>query len=231
MAPQLLADRVEFTSNSLLKITYVYKSDTFIDLAFFFIEADDKELFTESQKKHAISSRIITKSLSKTALIELIDVTTVYRDVRRKAINEILDIYKKKEFSAWAKRFPDEFYNRLCELKGWTTDFNKIKKPSIVGKYTNDIVYKWLAPGLLEKLQSKNPKNEKGVRKTWHHQWLTEDIGHPKLQEHIASIIALMKVTTNWNQFMRMVNKAFPIKSENLLFDIYKYNEKGEEDI
>jgi P63C domain len=37
------------------------------------------------------------------------------------------------------------------------------------------------AAGVLEELKRRNPRDEKGHRATKHHQWLTEDIGHPAL--------------------------------------------------
>ena len=48
-----------------------------------------------------------------------------------------------------------------------------VNRPSIVGKYTNDLVYLRLAPGILTELQNRNPKDEKGHRKAKYHQWLT----------------------------------------------------------
>jgi hypothetical protein len=59
-----------------------------------------------------------------------------------------------------------------------------VNRPQIVGKYTNDIVYERLAPGILEELQERNPKDTRGERPVKHHQWLTEDIGHPALERY-----------------------------------------------
>ncbi len=36
------------------------------------------------------------------------------------------------------------------------------------------------------------------------------DIGHPRLREHLASLIAIMKAAANWNDFWRMVQRALP---------------------
>jgi P63C domain len=59
-----------------------------------------------------------------------------------------------------------------------------INRPQIVGKYTNDILYERLAPGILEELEERNPKDTRGERPVKHHQWLTEDIGHPALERY-----------------------------------------------
>lgn len=34
-----------------------------------------------------------------------------------------------------------------------------------------------------------------------HHQWLSEDIGHSKLREHIANVIFMMKGAGQWDSF------------------------------
>jgi hypothetical protein len=41
-------------------------------------------------------------------------------------------------------------------------------------------------------------------------QRLTEDVGDPKLCEHLASVVALMKASDTWKQFKGMLNRAFP---------------------
>jgi hypothetical protein len=71
-----------------------------------------------------------------------------------------------------------------------------------------------LAPGVLTELKKVNPITPKGFRKHKHFQHLTEDIGHPKLREHIASINALMKASTSWNNFYRMVQRALPKQAQ-----------------
>ncbi|MBL7186135.1 MAG: hypothetical protein ISS70_07395 [Phycisphaerae bacterium] len=85
------------------------------------------------------------------------------------------------------------------------------KRPQLVGKLTNDLVYERIAPSVLEELRQRNPKTPKGTRKHHHHhQWLTRDFGHPRLREHLWAIIALMKVAPNWRRFKDMLNRALP---------------------
>ncbi|HEY2171759.1 MAG TPA: hypothetical protein VGJ30_19195, partial [Candidatus Angelobacter sp.] len=50
-------------------------------------------------------------------------------------------------------------------------------------------------------------------------QRLTEDVGHPKLREHLASVTALMKASDKWEQFMKMVDRSLPRYKELPLFD------------
>ncbi|MCH7752817.1 MAG: hypothetical protein IH898_11760, partial [Planctomycetes bacterium] len=50
------------------------------------------------------------------------------------------------------------------------------RRPGVVGKYTNDIVYERLAPGVLDELRVRNPTDHKGRRRAKHHQWLSRDV-------------------------------------------------------
>jgi hypothetical protein len=92
-----------------------------------------------------------------------------------------------------------------------------VNRPSVVGKYTNDIVYERIAPDLLKKLRHLNPKDDRGRRIVRHQQFLTDDIGHPKLQEHLHAVMALMRGSgKNWVNFMRALQRAFSKLNTNL---------------
>ena len=75
-----------------------------------------------------------------------------------------------------------------------------------------------LAPGVLEELQRINPPDEKGKRRYRHHHWLTEDVGHPALRDHLMGVVALMKATPDggWVQFKRMLTRVYPRCKEQL---------------
>jgi hypothetical protein len=63
-------------------------------------------------------------------------------------------------------------------------------------------LYDRLAPGVLEELKKANPKDEiTGRRKSKHFQWLTSNIGYPKLREHLGAVIATMKLSADWHDF------------------------------
>jgi hypothetical protein len=97
----------------------------------------------------------------------------------------------------------------------------KENRPGVVGKYTNNIVYSRLAPGILVELEKKNPPVAPGRRKVKHHQYLTEDIGHPALAEHLSGVLALMKISNTWDVFQRRLTQVYPMYGEqhNLDFD------------
>jgi hypothetical protein len=147
---------------------------------------------------------------------------------QRDALQKILDKYLRKEYAAWARCFPMEFYEELFRLKGWVLDKKTMKMPGVVGRYTNDLIYDRLAPGILEELQKKNPViPELGRRRTKHHQWLTEEIGHPSLDKHFNGVMALMRANTNWDNFKRGVERAYPRIGTQLALKLF--DDDGEE--
>jgi hypothetical protein len=75
---------------------------------------------------------------------------------------------------------------------------------------TIDLVYRRLAPGVLAKLKELSPKDEHGRRKHKLFQWLTEDIGHPALKDHLSGLIFLAKSQDQWDSFCRAVDRVVP---------------------
>ena len=80
----------------------------------------------------------------------------------------------------------------------------------LVGKLTNDLIYQRLAPGVLDELRRVTPRDEKGRLKHHYHRRLTTDVGHPALEKHLHAVIALMRASSNWEGFYRLVQRSFP---------------------
>ena len=153
----------------------------------------------------------LMRGFARVGLIALVDEATGYQEVRdRLALHKFLDRYLLAEQAKWAKRFPDEFYQQIFRLRGWQWRGMKVNRPQVVGKYTNDIVWDRIAPHIHEELRNRNPITESGHRRAKHHQWLTNDIGHPALRDHLVGIIAIMRVSSSWHVFQKYLHTAFP---------------------
>ena len=175
------------------------------------------------QKQIAAKAKIMIRALAHVGIVALVDEATGYQEVRNKeALQAILDAFLRKELASWAKRFPDEFYKEIFRLRGW--EWNKLsnKRPILVGKLTNDVIYERLAPDIIEHLEQRNPKDDRGRRSAKHHQWLTEDVGHPALAQHLHAVIAFMRAFPNgqWKQFHDMLDKAFPKRGSVLQLEL-----------
>ncbi len=199
-----------------------YEATVLADICDAFLEARKHIDLSPRQKIIADQCEILIRAFAKVGIIALVDEATGYQDIRakdREALQKILDKYLLEERAKWAKRFPDEFYQQIFRLKNWTVGLALTKRPAVVGRYTNNIVYERLAPGILEGLQKRNPITDKNRRESKHHQFLTEDVGHPELQKHLGGVIALMRVSSNWDQFMRFLDKAYSRFGDTLSID------------
>jgi P63C domain len=165
-----------------------------------------------SQHKIAKACEIIMRSLAKLGIVALVDEATGYQEVRdRLALQKILEKYVTDEWARWTRTFPDDFYRNLFRLKGVNYPIDGSKKPMYVGHWTNDIVYSRLAPGVLEELRKKNPRDEFfGNRRRKHHQYLTRDYGHPALKEHLSNVTFLMKTCSTDGEFKKRLEAAAP---------------------
>jgi len=183
-------------------------------------QAEKREVPT--QYKHIVRAcDALMRGLARVGITALVDEATGFQEIRdRQALQAILDLYLREELAAWAKKFPDEFYMEIFRLRGWTWRGMSVNRPSAVANYTNDIVYERIAPGLLQELQRKNPADEKGQRRSRHHQWLTDDIGNPALAKHLYAVTGLMRGSTDWQQFKHLLDRAFPKKGATMFLKL-----------
>jgi hypothetical protein len=66
-----------------------------------------------------------------------------------------------------------------------------------------------------EELKRLTPRNEKGYLVNKLHQHLTDGIGNPKLEKHISNVLTVMKLSDDWYEFMRNMNKVLPPFGKN----------------
>lgn len=183
------------------------------------LKARQAGVLNRPQEVVAQRAEVLMRGLAHVGVIALIDEATGYQEVRdRQALQAILDRFLAKELAAWAKRFPDEFYKEIFRLRRWK--WNTLRRPGVVAAYTKDLVYSRLAPGVLDELERKNPVLPSGRRASKHHQWLSEDVGHPALAQHLHAVIGLMRAADTWDIFMRLVDRAFPKRGNNLELDL-----------
>jgi hypothetical protein len=200
-----------------------YRADLLPQVCNVFLDAKDAGALLPNQIHIAQRCKILSRGFAVVGITALIDEATGYQDVRdRQALQAILDKFLLKEFAAWAKRFPDEFYEHIFRMRGWKWQGRTKNPPQIVANYTKDFVYERLAPGILKELQARNPLNERGHRRAKHHQWLTEDIGHPALAQHLHAVIVLMRASTSWDQFKSMLNASLPRRGDTLQLPIMR---------
>ena len=183
-----------------------------------YLKAREEGVITRSnQLDTARKAEILVRSLAKVGIIALVDEATGYQEVRpRDALQAFLDKVISKELAAWAKKFPDEFYENIYKLRGWKWSGMSKNRFSVVAHYTRDLIYERLGDSILEELEKKTPKDDRGNRKNKLHQWLTDDVGNPMLAQHLHSIIMIQRLSIancyGWNKFVKMVDQVMPKK-------------------
>ena len=210
---------IEFQPPDGGRSAYGFRATLLPEVCVVYLKARDAGVLRASQLHIAERADLLIRGLATVGIIALVDEATGYQRIREKrALATILERFIAKELQPWTKTFPLEFYTEICRLKGWPS-VNAIRRPSVIGKYTNDIVYARVAPGVLDELRRFNPSLPGGGRKWRHHQWFTPDPGYIKLNQHLAAVIALMNAANNWEQFQRFLKRAFPKLRDQLDFD------------
>jgi hypothetical protein len=217
---------VKYRTKEKNRLAHGIKAEIISKICEVWLDADKHGKLGSRQKQIAQKADIIIRSLAQVGIIALIDEATGYQEVRdRHALQEILDKYLRKEFAAWAKCFPEEFYRQIFRLRQWEWRGMKVNRPQIVAHYTKDLIYARLAPGILKELEIRNPRDEKGHRKAPHYWWLTEDVGHPALAQLLFGVIGLMRAADTWDAFMTMINRSYPRRGDTLQLDLFLNDE------
>ena len=181
-----------------------------------YLQARDKRLLLPSQRRAAEQADMLVRGLAETGIVALVDEATGYQQVRaRDALQAYLEKFLRAELAAWVQRFPDEFFKELYRLKRWPWTGSS-RRPGVVGRYIKDLIYERLGPGVIGELELKNPSDGKGQRKARHHQWLTDEIGHPALAQHMFALIRFMRAEDDWHEFKHRFNRAFPKSGDTL---------------
>lgn len=157
------------------------------------------------------ASDILIRGLASVGIIALVDEATGFqRDRAQDALAKILEEFIAKELRPWVRTFPGEFYQELFRLRRIEYPRDSVQRPKYFGHLTNDIVYKRLAPGVLDELRNVTPRKEDGRLKHHLHRKLSEEKGNLKLREHLASVVTIMKLSDNYQEFMSKLDRVHP---------------------
>ena len=182
---------------------------------------------SEYLQRIADECEIIVAAFSDVGIIATIyEITGYEKDKARDVYQKYVEKFIRKEYAAWVKRFPIKFFELMCDLKGWEYEKNKTKYYPSMGNIINDVVYKRLAPNILDELKKANPINkETGTRKVKQHQWLTDDIGIPSLAEHLIGVMTLASANSTWRKFYDQLNRVFPLYNSKQLYLDFDFND------
>ncbi len=178
-----------------------------------YIRAEKSGVLTSTQIPVAERAYKLLSGFATVGIIALIDEATGYQYEReRDELQKILKAYISNELLPWQKQFPDIYYKELFRLNGWDFTVNGIKKrPGVIGKWTNTLIYDELPDGVLAELRKNTPKSKSGNYTARLHQSLTTDVGNPHLTAQINQMIVLFQLSDNmkhmWSQFKKLKSR------------------------
>ena len=173
-----------------------------------------------SQFAIIVQADIIMRGLAEVGIAGLIDEATGYQAARdRDGLAKLLQAYVAKELQPWVCTFPPKFFENLFRLYKlpYPPQNSPNFKPGFFGHIINDAVYSRLVPGLLPELKKAASKTERSARL---HQFLTDDIGHPKLKAHIEKLMLLQDISDDAEQFKAHYKRGFPVFGEAKTLDL-----------
>jgi hypothetical protein len=176
-----------------------------------YLSAREKAALLPSQHKFAQACEIIMRGLAHVGIIALVDEATGFeRDRVAGSLAKILEAFIAKELQPWLQTFPASYYEQLFRLRGLPYASDSVRRPQYFGVLTNDIVYKRIAPGVLDELKNVAERNEEGRPKHKYFQRLTANVGYPKLREHLGAVVAIMKLSDSYSDFIEKLDRLFP---------------------
>jgi len=192
-------------------LAYGYEATILADICDAVLKARESGEMNYQQEHIAQRCEILVRAFARVGIIALVDEATGYqRDRAKDSLSRILEAFIAKELQPYLRTFPTDFYQEMFRLRGLEYPNADVQRPRYFGILTNDIVYDRLAPGVLDELKKVNPKDELGRRSRKHFQWLTKNIGYPKLREHLGAVIATMKLSNDWHDFKTKLDKYYP---------------------
>jgi len=216
----LIENPIKFRSPSGL--TYGYDATILTDICDAVLLARKSGKLQKQQEHIAERCEVLIRGFARVGIIALIDEATGYQNDR--AYNElakILEFFVAPELQPYIKKFPISFYSEICRLRDIPFDPSSVKKPQYFGHITNDIIYRRLAPGVLDKIKQEKEKP------THIHRWLTPDIGNPTLKLLLTKVVTIMELSDDWHDFKIKLNKLVPPLNDSVFIPLELETDSG----
>src|SRR5262245_28077671 len=164
-----------------------------------------------------VAADVLIRALANVGIIALVDEATGFqRDRASDALAKILEMFIAKELLPYVRMFPQAYYEQLFRLRGLEFPRDTVRRPQYFGHLTNDIIYRRLAPGILEELRRVTPRRPDGRLKHPFQRRLTEEIGHPKLRDLMTSVVTIMRLSNDYPDFIDKLDKIHPRYGETM---------------
>ena len=168
-----------------------------------------KKVLSHNQIHIADRALILTRGLAHVGIIALVDEATGFQyDRPRRELEDYLKKFLSDSLRRWVRTFPADYFKHLCRLRGVELRAD-MKLPQYFGTLTNKLVWRRIAPGLLQSLKER--RVEKGRPNEKLHSGLSMDLGVPELLLHLGMVVGLMKSHTDYKAFEKQLDAIAPI--------------------
>lgn len=236
LSPYVSKDLIERTAYPIKfrtpkgSLAYGYEATVLADLCEAVLAARAAGVLQKQQEHIAKQAEILVRGFARIGIIALVDEATGYQSDRaRDALAKILETFIAKELQAYVQTFPVDYYRELFRLRGLPFPTDTVKRPQYFGILTNDIVYKRIAPGVLDELKRVTPRDEETGRHKQHlFRRLTSNAGYPKLREHLGSVVTIMKLSNDYSDFKEKLDRLHPKYGETIKLP-FDYDDKADD--
>jgi hypothetical protein len=178
-----------------------------VDICNAYLKARSVGSLLPQQAKLAEQSEMFISACAKTGIDAIVDEVTGFQYFRKaNELQEKFKSYLQDEYREWTLTFPRQFFLQLYKLEGITPPVLTSVYPKRFGKYVMQFVYDTLDIDIADHLRENNP-NPSGKK---HHHQLFNDFGYTNLQQHVMSVLGIMKASVNLERFKENIAIAFP---------------------
>jgi len=193
-------------------VAHGYEASALADMCDVILEARKHNHLRTTQEHYADYCETLLRGFARVGIDALIDEATGYQyDRPRRDLEEQLKKYLSESLRRWVRTFPSDYFKHLCRLRGVVLR-RDMRLPQYFGTLTNNLVYRRIAPGLLRKLKERRSERGKAGNKL--HSWLSEDHGIPEALIHLGTVVALLKIHTDYEAFEKQLDDIAPIYPE-----------------
>lgn len=211
------------------RIIRVFNANILPAVCEIWLKARDAGALQDQMLGKAKQAEILMRGLARVGIIALIDEATGWQKYRSKdSLAKILEAFVAKELQPWVRKFPPIFYEQMFRLRKLEFTKDNPRRPQYFGTLTNNIIYRRLAPYVWEELKQKVSKDEKGRAKEKLHQYLTPDIGDPRLHDLVTSVTTIMRLSKDWTDFMSKLDLLHPAYNETMKLPLELEADTGE---
>lgn len=196
-----------------------YRAELLPKVCGVFLDAKAAGAIDERLQGHIVKRALdLLRAFASVGIIALIDEATGYQYERpRRDLEEYLKKFLAESLRRYVRTFPGDYFKHLCRLKGVELRPD-MRLPQYFGHITNNLIYRRIAPGLLRALKERREERGKPSNKlSW---WMSDELGRPELLMHLGTVVGLMKLNTDYDQFEKQLDAVAPIYPETPgLFD------------